>query len=90
MPALFGPSGVVGGAERYAPVHAVAHWDDAQRKRSGNYDRKFEGAVTLAAPPAVIPIDRGRQLFVDDFLNLPVFEIVAPTFTPGVTIWGLG
>src|SRR5437867_2875388 len=24
-------------AERYAPVHAVAHWDDAQRKRAGNY-----------------------------------------------------
>src|SRR6185369_4978062 len=25
-------------AKKYAPLHAVAHWDDAQRKRSGNYD----------------------------------------------------
>ncbi len=32
-------------AGRYAPVHAVAHWDDAQRKRSGNYDAKFEDAA---------------------------------------------
>ena len=35
-------------AGRYAPVHAVAHWDDAQRKRSGNYDRKFEEAAASA------------------------------------------
>jgi hypothetical protein len=26
----------------YAPVHAVAHWDDRQRKRAGDYDRAFE------------------------------------------------
>jgi hypothetical protein len=32
-------------ADEYAPVHAVAHWDDAQRKRSGNYDRAFEDAA---------------------------------------------
>jgi hypothetical protein len=32
-------------AERYAPVHAVAHWDDAQRKRSGDYDRAYEKAA---------------------------------------------
>jgi hypothetical protein len=29
-------------AERYAPLHAVAHWTDAERKRSRNYDGKFE------------------------------------------------
>src|SRR5262245_22212856 len=32
-------------AERYAPVHAVAHWDDAQRKRAGNYDAQYENAA---------------------------------------------
>jgi len=32
-------------ANAYAPVHAVAHWDDAQRKTSGNYERAFEKAA---------------------------------------------
>ena len=32
-------------AERYAPLHAVAHWSDAERKRAGNYDGKFEEAA---------------------------------------------
>jgi hypothetical protein len=35
-------------ADRYAPVHAVAHWDDAQRKASGDYDRAFERAAKQA------------------------------------------
>jgi len=32
-------------AEDYSPVHAVAHWDDAQRKKSGNYDGKLDDAA---------------------------------------------
>jgi hypothetical protein len=32
----------------YAPVHAVAHWEDAQRKRCRNYDRAFEDAAKQA------------------------------------------
>jgi hypothetical protein len=32
-------------ATAYAPVHAVAHWDDAQRKSAGDYDRAFERAA---------------------------------------------
>jgi len=32
-------------AAAYAPVHAVAHWDDAQRKSAGDYDRAFERAA---------------------------------------------
>jgi hypothetical protein len=31
--------------QKYGPLHAVAHWDDAQRKASGNY----EGALDDAA-----------------------------------------
>lgn len=30
---------------KYAAVHAVAHWDDHQRKSAGNYDRAFEQAA---------------------------------------------
>lgn len=33
-------------AEKYAPIHAVAHWDDRQRKAVPNYDQAFEVAAT--------------------------------------------
>src|SRR5690348_7933955 len=32
-------------AGQYAPIHAVAHWDDRQRKSSGDYDRAYEQAA---------------------------------------------
>jgi hypothetical protein len=35
-------------ASQYGPVHAVAHWDDRQRKSSGNYDRAYEKAANEA------------------------------------------
>jgi len=35
-------------AKKYGPIHAVAHWDDAQRKQGGNYDGKFEEACEKA------------------------------------------
>lgn len=35
-------------ATQYEPVHAVAHWDDRQRKRAGNYDRAYEKAAEEA------------------------------------------
>ncbi|HLP76794.1 MAG TPA: hypothetical protein VK327_07725 [Candidatus Paceibacterota bacterium] len=35
-------------ADQYAPVHAVAHWDDRQRKRAGDYDRAYEHAAKEA------------------------------------------
>lgn len=35
-------------AGEYAPVHAVAHWDDHQRKSSGDFDRAFEAAAKNA------------------------------------------
>lgn len=35
-------------AQQYAPVHAVAHWDDRQRKRAGNYDAAYENAAQEA------------------------------------------
>jgi hypothetical protein len=35
-------------AQQYEPVHAVAHWDDRQRRRGGNYDSAFEHAAQQA------------------------------------------
>ena len=35
-------------AKNYEPVHAVAHWDDRQRKRVGNYDVSYENAALSA------------------------------------------
>ncbi|HMP81916.1 MAG TPA: hypothetical protein PKA41_04330, partial [Verrucomicrobiota bacterium] len=35
-------------AAQYEPVHAVAHWDDRQRKSAGDYDRAYENAAKQA------------------------------------------
>ena len=35
-------------AAAYEPVHAVAHWDDRQRKGAGNYDHAYEKAAGQA------------------------------------------
>lgn len=32
----------------YEPVHAVAHWNDRQRKSAGDYDRAYENAALEA------------------------------------------
>jgi hypothetical protein len=55
-------------ADRYKPVHAVAHWDDDQRKRAGDYDRAFERA---AADAEKLLSQAGRDL-------LPKFLEVFP------------
>jgi hypothetical protein len=46
-------------ALKYAPVHAVAHWDDRQRKSAGNYDQAYEDAADEAE---VLLGFAGRQL----------------------------
>jgi hypothetical protein len=35
-------------AAEYAPIHAVAHWDDRQRKAAGDYDHAYENAAKEA------------------------------------------
>jgi hypothetical protein len=35
-------------AQQYEPIHAVAHWDDRQRRRVGNYDDVYENAAKQA------------------------------------------
>lgn len=35
-------------AARYAPVHAVAHWEERQRQSAAAYDRALEGAAQEA------------------------------------------
>lgn len=43
------PAGLRGDLEtwgtQYAPVHAVAHWDDRKRKSAGDYERAYEDAA---------------------------------------------
>jgi len=52
-------------AEEYSPVHAVAHWDDAQRKRGGNY----EGRLDEAAQQAELLLARAGRDIVPGFLE---------------------
>jgi hypothetical protein len=35
-------------AEEYAGVHAVAHWDEDQQRRAGDYDRAYDDAAKRA------------------------------------------
>jgi hypothetical protein len=35
-------------ATEYAPIHAVAHWEDRQRKITGNYEQALEEAAQAA------------------------------------------
>ena len=44
---------------RYAAIHAVAHWDDRQRKSAGNYERAFENAAEEAE---ALLAEAGRDL----------------------------
>ena len=46
-------------AAQYAPVHAVAHWDDRRRKAAGDYDHAFESAAEEAEE---LLAQAGRQL----------------------------
>ncbi len=46
-------------AAQYAPVHAVAHWDDRQRKAAGDYDHAYE---TAAEEAERLLAQGGRQL----------------------------
>src|SRR6185312_5442243 len=39
---------LAGWASQYEPVHAVAHWDDRQRKAAGDYEQAFEDAAEKA------------------------------------------
>ena len=60
-------------AAQYAPVHAVAHWDDRQRKAAGDYDRAYENAAKEAER---LLIQAGRQLAPKllDFYPAAVWE----------------
>ena len=46
-------------AADYAPFHAVAHWDDRQRRSCGNYDQAYENAALEAERLLVVA---GRDL----------------------------
>jgi hypothetical protein len=46
-------------ASNYSPVHAVAHWDDPQRKAAGSYDHAYERAAEQAES---LLAEAGRRL----------------------------
>jgi len=46
-------------ARQYEPVHAVAHWDDRQRRRMGNFDAAYENAAREAEK---LLVRAGREL----------------------------
>ena len=46
-------------AEEYAPFHAVAHWDDRERKSVRSYDKAYEAAAQEAER---LLADAGRRL----------------------------
>jgi hypothetical protein len=52
-------TGIKNWAEEYAPIHAVAHWDDRQRKSAGDYDRAYENAAEEAERLLVLA---GREI----------------------------
>lgn len=35
-------------AARYGPIHQVAHWDEKQKKRTGDYSRAYDDAASKA------------------------------------------
>jgi hypothetical protein len=53
-------------AAQYAPVHAVAHWDDRQRRRAGDYDRAYESA----AEEAQVLLRHAGQILAPKLLEL--------------------
>jgi hypothetical protein len=60
-------------AQQYEPVHAVAHWDDRQRRRVGNFDAAYENA---AAEAEKMLIRAGKELAPKllDFYAAAVWE----------------
>jgi hypothetical protein len=56
-------------ATQYEPVHAVAHWDDRQRKGAGNYDRAYENAAQQAER---LLVQVGRELSPKILEHYPV------------------
>jgi hypothetical protein len=60
-------SAVKAWADQYAPVHAVAHWDDRQRKGAGDYDRAFEQAASQAEKLLLLANREILPRFLDSF-----------------------
>lgn len=52
-------------AEQYAPVHAVAHWEDRQRKSVGDYERACENAAQKAEKILAIAGNELAPKFLD-------------------------
>ena len=65
IPVMFGPFAAQGSEVLYNGIELPPQWPPY---RDGLTREPLQEPDYLAHPPAVIPIDVGRQLFVDDFL----------------------
>jgi len=54
-------------AEKYAPIHAVAHWDDRKRKTVANYDHAFEAAAGEVEKLMVFAAQKLLPPFLDHY-----------------------
>jgi hypothetical protein len=59
--------------EEYGPVHAVAHWEESQRKSPRNYDRAFEKAA-VNAERLLAALERDLLPAFLDFFPVVVWE----------------
>jgi hypothetical protein len=51
----------------YTPVHAVAHWDDRQRKSVPNYDKEYELAAQKAEALLAFAANKLAPQFLDHY-----------------------
>jgi hypothetical protein len=54
-------------AGQYAPVHAVAHWNDLKRKQFGKYEAQFEQAARQAQELLAVAGKRLAPMLLDHF-----------------------
>jgi hypothetical protein len=54
-------------AETYAPIHAVAHWDEQQRKSVPNYDQKIESSAVEVEKLMVSAVKNLLPPFLDHY-----------------------
>lgn len=57
-------------AKSYEPIHAVAHWDDRQRRQAGNYDAAYENAAQQAEKLLVFAGEQLAPKLLDSYATI--------------------
>jgi len=61
-------------SEEYAPVHAVAHWDEPQQRSTADYDRAFDNAAASVVGAAT---SEAASVDVDQTTNASASGVIA-------------